>query len=264
MATSEQDLMTARLFFKAAFPVMKVPLNDDPKLKRMFANERANVQFSANNGSEKIGCYLTFDNGEFKATEGICENPEITLHFPSVHKMNVMLTGGTVLPKIKGGLKNFRLLLKVLQLLMSLKLMMPNARPKDPHKQYLKVKMSLYMITTALSAFNKLGDERMKEWTSKQPDRIYQFTVEPYNEENGIAAYLRVKAGKSKAGRGIYKRRRPFVHFRFNNVDGAMKVLLKDYEFVQAVEKKCVSIDGSPEYAAALNDFMAVLQEKMT
>jgi hypothetical protein len=263
MAT-EQDIMTARLFFKAAFPVMKAPLNDDPKMKKLFSNEKAKVQFSANNGSEKIGCYLTFDNGNFTATEGICENPEITLHFSSVEKMNVMLTGGTVLPKIRGGLRNFRLLLKVLQLLMTLKLMMPNARPKDPQKQYLKVKMSLYMITTALSAFNKLGDSRMKEWTGKQPDRIYQFTVEPYDEEKGIAAYLRVKAGRTKAGRGIYKRRRPFVHFRFNKVDGAMKVLLKDYEFVQAVEKKCVSIDGSPEYAAQLNDFMAVLQGMMT
>jgi hypothetical protein len=124
--------------------------------------------------------------------------------------------------------------------------------------------MSLYMITTALSAFNKLGDEGMKQWTGKQPDRIYQFTVEPYDEEKGIAAYLRVKGGKTKAGRGVYKRRRPFVHFRFNQVDGAMKVLLKDYEFVEAVGKNCVSIDGSPEYAAQLNDFMAVLQGIMT
>jgi hypothetical protein len=264
MAPSEKDIMTARLFFRAAFPVMKVPLNDDPKLKKLFANEKAKVQFSAGNGADKIGAYLSFDNGEFTATEGICENPEITLHFSSVAKMNVMLTGGTALPKIKGGLKHFRLLLKVLQLLMSLKLMMPTARPKDPQKQYLKVKMSLYMITTALSAFNKLGDERMKEWTGKQPDRIYQFTVEPYDEDKGIAAYLRVKAGKSKAGRGVYKRRRPFVHFRFNRVDGAMKVLLKEVEFVEAVGKNCVAVDGSPEYAAQLNDFMAVLQGMMT
>ncbi len=264
MATSAQDIMIARLFFRAAFPVMKVPLNDDPKIKKLFANSRGKVQFSANNGAEKIGAYLTFDNGEFTATEGICENPEITLHFASVTKMNVMLTGGTVLPKIRGGLRHFRLLIKVLQLLMSLKLMMPTTKPKDEHKQYLKVKMSLYMITTALSAFNKLGDQRMKDWTGKQPDRIYQFTVEPYDEEKGIAAYLRVKAGKTKAGRGVYKRRRPFVHFRFNKVDGALKVLLKEVEFVEAVAKKCVAIDGAPEYASQLNDFMAVLQGMMT
>jgi hypothetical protein len=263
MGASEKDIMTARLFFKAAFPVMKVPLNDDPKLKKAFQKERANIQFSAKNGVEDLGCYLTFDNGNLTVTEGFCEKPEITMQFSSVEKMNVMLTGGTVLPKIKG-LRHIGLLIKFLKLMMSLKLMMPNARPKDPHKQYLKVKMSLYMITTALSAFNKLGDTRMKEWTSKQPDRVYQFTVEPYDEENGIAAYLRVKGGKTKAGRGVYQRRRPFVHFRFKTVDGALKVLLKDVEFVEAVAKNCVAVDGSPEYAAQLNDLMAVLQEMMT
>ena len=62
----------------------------------------------------------------------------------------------------------------------------------------------------------------------------------------------------------MYKRRRPFVHFRFNTVDGALKVLLKEVEFVEAVEKDCVSIDGSPEYSAQLNDLMAVLQGMMT
>ncbi|RJP20763.1 MAG: hypothetical protein C4520_10875 [Candidatus Abyssobacteria bacterium SURF_5] len=264
MGTSEQDIMTARLFFRAAFPVMKVPLVDDEKMRKLFENEKGAVQFSADNGGAKVGAYLTFDRGRFSTAEGISENPDITFHFSSVQKMNTMLTGGTVLPKIKGGLKNLRLLLKVFKLLMSLKLMMPNARPKDAQKRYLKVKMSLYMITTALSVFNKLGDARMKEWTGKQPDRIYQFTVEPYEEEKGIAAYLRVKAGKTKAGRGVYRRRRPFVHFRFNTVDGAMKVLLKEVEFVEAVGKNCVAVDGSPEYAAQLNDFMAVLQGMMT
>lgn len=263
MGASEKDIMTARLFFRAAFPVMKVPLKDDPKIKKLFENEQAKIQFSADNGEEKIGCYLTFDNGELTATEGICEDSKITMHFSSVAKMNTMLTGGTVLPKIKG-LRHFGLLIKFLKLMMSLKLMMPTANPKDPQKRYLKVKMSLYMITTALSALNKLGDSGMKEWTSKQPDRIYQFTVNPYDEENGIAAYLRVKGGKTKAGRGIYARRRPFVHFRFNGVDGALMVLQKEVEFVEAVAKNCVAIDGSPEYAAQLNDFMAVLQGVMT
>ncbi len=263
MGASEKDIMTARLFFRAAFPVMKVPLNDDPKMKKLFEKEEAKVQFSADNGEEKLGCYLAFDNGNFKAAEGFCDAPAISMHFSSVAKMNVMLTGGTALPKIRG-FRHFSLLIKFFRLMMSLKLMMPTARPKDEHRQYLKVKMSLYMITTALSVFNKLGDSRMNEWASKQPDRIYQFTVEPYDEEDGIAAYLRVKAGKTKAGRGVYKRRRPFVHFRFNGVEGAMKVLLKDVEFVEAVEKGCVSIDGSPEYASQLNDLMAVLQGMMT
>ncbi len=263
MAASEKDIMTARRVFRTAFPVMKVPLQDDPKMKKLFANVVGTVQFTADNGDDQLSCYLAFDKGDLTVTEGICDDPKITLSFPSAEKMNTMLAGGSVLPKIKG-LRNLGLLIKFLRLVMCLKLMDPTNRPTDPVKRHLKVKMSLYMITTALSVANKLGDEAMKEWTSKQPDRIYQFTVEPYDEENGIAAYLRVKAGNTKAGRGVYKRRRPFVHFRFQTVDGALKVLLKEVEFVEAVEKGCVAVDGAPEYSAQLNDMMANLQGMLT
>jgi len=139
----------------------------------------------------------------------------------------------------------------------------PAAKPKNKLQKQLKVKLSLYMITTALSRYNKAGVPAMRDWTSRQPDRIYQFSVEPFSE-SGIAAWLRVKAGNSKAGRGIYARRSPFVHFRFNGVDGALAVLGKQVGFVEGVEKGMVRVDGSPEYAASLNDFMAILQDMLT
>ena len=123
--------------------------------------------------------------------------------------------------------------------------------------------MSLYMITRALSAYNKAGNPEMREWTERQPDRIYQFIVEPY-PASGIACYLRVKAGNTKSGHGIYERRKPFVLFHFFSVDGALQVLLKDVDFVEGVEKGCVETVGSPEYAVQLNDFMSVLQGMMT
>ena len=44
MGASEKDIMTARLFFRAAFPVMKVPLNDDPKIRKLFESERSTDQ----------------------------------------------------------------------------------------------------------------------------------------------------------------------------------------------------------------------------
>jgi hypothetical protein len=130
--------------------------------------------------------------------------------------------------------------------------------------------MSLYMITRALSTYNKLGNPEMVEWCRRQPDRIYQFIVDKdpaavaADAEPEIACYLRVKAGKSKSGHGVYTRRSPFVLFHFRNVVGALKVLLKDVGFVEGVEKGCVEVIGSPEYAMNLNDFMAVLQGMMT
>lgn len=258
MAT-ERELLAARLFTHAVFPVMKVILCDDPKMKAKFRDVTAKVQFVARDKAGDLGAWLVFDSGEFGVEQGICPAPDITFSFSSVKKMNDMLAGKPVIPKIKGFTK-FGLLVKVMSLLLSLKIIMPNARPKNIDKKRLKVKLSFYMITTALSQYNKGGDPEMVKWTAKQPDRIYQITVE--GEE--IAAYLRVKAGKSKAGRGVYTRKRPFIHMKFNGVDGALAVLLKDAEFVEGVAKGYVSIEGAPEYAAQLNDFMQRIQAMLT
>ena len=258
MAT-EKELLAARLFTHAVFPVMKVILNDDPKMKSKFSDVTAKVQFTAHDNTGDVGAYLCFDRGEFKVEQGICPSPDITFSFGSIKKMNDMLAGKPVLPKIKG-LSNFGLLMKVMSLLLALKIIMPNARPKKEDKKKLKTKLSFYMITTALSQYNKGGDPEMVKWTSKQPDRIYQITV----DGTDIAAYLRVKGGKTRAGRGVYARKRPFVHMRFHGVDGALAVLLKDAEFVEGVAKGYVTIAGAPEYAAQLNDFMQRIQTMLT
>ena len=267
------DVLTAKLFFNAAFPVMQVVLDDDPAMNARFRNVKATVQICARDGSpskeggELYACHLVFDNGKLTVVQAPAEKPDITLSFSSLAKMNTMFRGGAALPSIKGFSKP-GLLIKIFSLLMSLMIMMPTSRPKDPVKQRLKVKMSLYMITRALSTYNKLGNPEMAEWCSRQPDRIYQFIVDKYNSKPGdepeIACYLRVKAGKSKSGHGVYIRRSPFVMFHFSSVKGALQVLLKDVAFVEGVEKGCVEVIGSPEYAMNLNDFMAVLQGMMT
>ncbi len=258
MAT-ERELLAARLFTHAVFPVIKVILNDDPKMKKKFSDVTANIQFVARDAAGDAGAWLVFNKGEFRVEQGICPAPDITFSFSSVKKMNDMLAGKPVLPSIKG-ITKFGLLMKVMSLLLALKIMMPNARPKDIDRKRLKVKLAFYMITTALSQYNKGGDAGMVKWTTKQPDRIYQITV----DGEDIAAYLRVKAGKSKAGRGVYMRKRPFIHMRFSGIDGALAVLLKDAEFVEGVAKGYVSIEGAPEYAAQLNDFMQRIQAMLT
>lgn len=261
--TTDRDILITRLFFRAAFPVMKVPLEEDPAMRKQFANVVAKVQFIAD-GKAPIGCWLEFNRGEFRATEGFCEAPDITLEFRSAAALNNLLSGGLSLPRIRGALGQPLLLLKIVRLLLSLKLMMPSSRPSDPHKRYLKVKMTLYMVTTALSVYNKIHGAELAEWTRYQPDRIYQFTVEDSDGSGQIAAYLRVKAGRTKAGRGTYRYRRPFVHFRFNGVDGALPVLLKDTEFVESVECGYVQVDGSPEYSSQLNDHLGMIQGLLT
>jgi len=263
MPASAEDIMTSRLFFNAAFPVMQVLLDDNPKMKESFKDAAGVVQFGAKNDDELLACHLVFDHGKVTVVQGPAEKPDITLTFPTVAKMNALLRGGMAMPSIQG-LRHIGLLTKVLSLLMGLMIMSPTKRPKDFTGQSLKVKMSLYMITRALSQYNKLGDPDMQEFCQRQPDRIYQFTVENGDDNAYIACYLRIKAGKSKSGHGVYTRRSPFVHFRFLSVEGALKVLLKDVAFVEAVERGYVETLGSPEYAGYLNDYMSILQGMLT
>ncbi|MDB4581524.1 hypothetical protein N9164_00090 [Draconibacterium sp.] len=253
--TSNKDLLVAELNIKAVFPVLKVLLKDDPKTAEKFKDVNSNIVFRAKYENGFVGANLIFNNGDLIVEPEPVEKADIIFTFGTVAKMNTFLKGGIALPSIKG-FTNFKLLLNFITTLLMLKLMMPNVRPKDEHKKYLKVKLALYMVSTALSKLNKIGHEEMNAWTSKQPDRIYQLSV----SDSDIAVYLRVKAGKTKAGRGFYKRKRPFVHMKFSSVDGALKVLLKDAPFVEAVDKKYVKIEGSPEYANSINDFMMTIQ----
>ena len=261
MSASAQERMAARLFLEAVFPTMQVLLDDDPKLHKSFANFHATVQFGARDDGDLLCCHLVFDGPHVDVIQGPAEKPDLTLTFSSIEKMNALLRGGMALPGIRG---NLLLLSKILSLLMGLMIMSPKKTPKTPEKQALKVKCSLYMITRALSKYNKLGDPDMQEFCRRQPDRIYQFTVADGGDPNAIACYLRVKAGNTKSGHGVYARRTPFVHFCFKSVEGALKVLQKDEEFVRAVELGYVETIGSPEYACYLNDYMAILQGMLT
>ncbi len=262
MSASPQEIMTAKLFFNAAFPTMQVLLDDDPKLHKKFEDFTGTVQFGAMDSGELLCCHLDFDKGTVKSEPGPAEKPDLALTFPSVEKMNALLKGGLALPKIRGKLT---LLPNILSLLLGLNIMTKaNDKLKDEREKALKVKCSLYMITRALSQYNKLGDPDMREFCERQPDRIYQFQVEHGGDPAYIACYLRIKAGKSKSGHGVYTRRSPFVLFHFFSLEGALKVLGKECEFVEGVEKGYVETVGSPEYACYLNDYMAILQAMLT
>ena len=257
--TKDKDLLVADLYINAVFPVIKVLLKEDPSISKKFKDTVAKIVLRAKHEGGFIGATLNFNKGELEVSPDPIQDGDIVFTFGSLKKMNTFLKGGIALPSIKGFTKPL-LLINFISTLLRLKIMMPNVRPKDAHTRYLKVKLALYMVTTALSKLNKSGDEDMNIWTSRQPDRVYQLSV----EGEDIAVYFRVKAGKTKSGRGFYKRKRPFVHMKFDSIDGALKVLLKDVEFVDAVDKKYVEIEGSPEYAANINDFMMRIQALTT
>ena len=258
MAT-EKELLTARIFLRAVLPVIRVMVEDNPKVAKKFEGVTATIQFVARDEGGDLGAQLKFTDGAFEVVQGIAENPDIAFRFSSVAKMNAMFAGKPVIPSIKG-LTKVGLLVKVFGLLLGLKILMPDKKPKTDHEALLKVKMTLYMVSTALSQLNKGGGPDMVKWTTKQPNRIYQWSCEP----GGIACYLRVKAGKTKAGRGYYTRRKPFVHTKFNGVDKALPVLANEIDMVKAIGEQYITIEGSPEYGGQIGDFMVRIAGMVT
>ena len=255
MALSDEQL-TSRIVLRAVLPVIKVMLEDDTAIKKAFEGVSGKVQFRAEDTTGPIGACLVFDNGAFSVEQGIVESPNLVFSFSSLKKMNDMFRGKPVLPQIvpllSGALGNLGLLVKTFRILLGMKLLMPTAKPKNQEKKRLKVKMTLYMVSTALSQMNKSGDPEMNAWTGKQPERIYQWSVD--NED--IACHLKIKAGKSKSGRGIYTRRQPFVHMRFSSIENALPVLANEVDTITAIGKGWVTNDGSPEYGGRIGDFM--------
>lgn len=287
---SAQDILAARLFLRAAFPAMNIPLTEDPKFVKKFNNLNIVVEFKAEDDENPLAAHMVFlteekankiaEGKRFKVNEGVYTGAfgnlkVIKMHFKSVKSLLGVFKGNTPLDMlgiVPSVLKNMfkRGFFSFLFLMLSLMKMMPDFVPgaDEPFEQYMKVKMSLYMITTAMSLATKSGYKPMARWTEKQTDRIYQFKVGP-TVVNGkelypeMGAYLRVKFGKTKAGRGIYERKSPFVLLSFPDPDGCIAVL-GGKPFVQAVVDGNVEIIGAGDsYAITFNDRMMDIQDML-
>lgn len=296
MKASDKDVLTTQLYFGAAFKAMGVPLVENPKHAKAFEKVNMVVEFRAADDANPLACYMVFLTedqaalaesgkrfkvyqgeypGSIKLADGSDYSPtHIKMYFKSIKSVLGVFKGnsptdmlGIMAPLFKNILKPG--MLKFLFLMLELMKAMPSFTPgpDKPFEQYMKVKISLYLITAAMSTANKLGWEDMTTFTKRQTDRIYQFHVGATLDENGkeiypeIGAYLRVKAGQTKAGRGVYTRKRPFVLFEFPNPDGCMAILTNKYPFVECVEKGCVEIIGSGDsFAVQFNNVMTRCQ----
>ncbi|MEN6473377.1 MAG: hypothetical protein ABFD81_05125 [Syntrophaceae bacterium] len=256
---ADKVMLTNRIILRSIMPLFKVLYEaDKTPIKKLLARFDGVIQLYVK-GTE-TGAYLEFKDGLLDVIQGLHPRPDITLPFKHAEGMNAMFTGGVpVFGGFPKGLWKLPLLVKLIMLFLGLLLLMPNVNPKDPEKRLLKVTLIMYMVTNALSQLNKGGDEDMQFWTSKQPDRIYQMSVEP----GGPAAYLRVKGGKTKAGRGYYARKAPFVHMQFNGLDGAYKVLAEGKDTLRATIDGDVKLVGSPEYAGTMGSFMVRIQDML-
>ena len=239
MADHTEELR-ARIFLRSALPLVKVLAEERPRYRKLLFKADGIVQFAA--GDSEQAAWIELGDATINVRQGLHPHPSITLKFKDLKALNTFFAGGTAVPSIKG-LAGITSLLRVVPFLLKLKILMPKAVPKDPAGKALKVKMLLYMVSNALSQLNKGGDATMVKFAKNSPERVFQWTV----EGGGPAAYLRMRGGLTKAGRGTYARRRPYVHMIFPDIEGAFDVLTQKVGTVDAVRDNKLRMEGAME-----------------
>ncbi len=259
MAHTKEALYSNKIFLNAALPLVKVIANDIPSLKKKFENVEAIIQVSCLDPEcedGKQGMHFIVNKGEWLVHTCLTENPDIELCFKSMEALNDFFKGNITpagIPKIKGLKKAPVLVSFVMVLLKMADLLGATEPPKDEDTKELLVKCYFYLLSSGISQLNKMGHTEIRDWTSKSPDRVYAFAVDGYPQ---VSAYLRIKAGKSRAGRGEYKRAMPFFTLRFNNLDSALGTLLGTDDMLEATKAGRLIMDGGPEFGAQIGGFM--------
>ncbi|MBQ8028522.1 MAG: hypothetical protein IJ262_03835 [Clostridia bacterium] len=259
MAHTQEALYSNKIFLNAALPLVKVIANDVPSLKKKFEHAHAVIQVSCLDPDVeggKQGMHFVVNSGEWLVHTCLTKDPHIELEFKSVENLNDFFKGKITpagIPKIKGIKHAGTLVSFVMVLLKMANLLGATEPPKDEETKELLVKCYFYLLSSGISQLNKMGHKEIKDWTSKSPDRVYAFAVDGYPQ---VSAFLRIKAGKSRAGRGEYKRAMPFFTLRFNSLDSALGILMSIDDMLEATKAGRLIMDGGPEFGAQLGAFM--------
>ncbi len=258
---TQEELYSNKIFFNAALPLVKVIANDVPSLKKQFRNVHAVIQVSALDPDAeggKVGMHYVVNGEEWLVHLNVVDpKPHVELEFKSIEAMNAFFKGKigpSTLPKMRGIVKNFGAFKAFLMTLLKMaSLLGATEAPADEETKELLVKSFFYLLSSGISQLNKMGHPDIHDWASKSPDRVYAWAVDGYPQ---ISAYLRVKAGKSRAGRGEYKRAMPFFTLRFDSLDSALGILLGTDDMLESVKKGKLIMDGAPEFGGQIGGYM--------
>lgn len=261
--SSDTTRYTNKVFMAAALPLLKTIATDVPELKKKFEGVDAVFQVSAKkNAEEKEATHFIVENGEWsvKLGEYLGQKPiDAELEFSSLEKMNEFFKGKmTALPKMK--IKSFGKFIKFMMVLLKMSSLLGIKVPpeNDEELSLLLCKLYFYLLSSGISQLNKMGHPAIHEWASKSPDRCYQWAVEGHPE---CTAYMRVKAGKSRAGRGEYKRSKPFFCMKFDCATSALKILLGTGDMFQMTANQQLIMEGAPEFGVQIGDYMMLVGE---
>ncbi|MBQ7740962.1 MAG: hypothetical protein IJT65_07005 [Eubacterium sp.] len=257
---SDEVRYTNKVFMAGALPLMKTIATDVPELKKKFEGVDAIYQVSAKvNAEDKEAVHFIVENGEWSVKLGEYlgqKKIDGELAFSSMEKMNAFMKGNMAkLPKMK--IKSFGKFLKFMQVLLKMSdLLNMTEPPEDEATQILLCKLYFYLLSSGISQLNKLGHPAIHEWTLKSPDRCYQWEVVGHPE---CTAYIRIKAGKSRAGRGEYKRAKPFFNMKFDCPKSALLILLGIGDMFEMTANQQLMMEGGPEFGVQIGDYMMIV-----
>lgn len=258
---ASEVVLTNKIFLCAVLPLVKVIATDVPSLAKKFENMHAVFQVSAldpESPDGKVATHFTVNDGEWVVcADKVATNAYVDLEFKNLQSMNDFFKGKigpATLPKMKGALKYPKVFAALLMTLLKMSsLLTAKAAPEKEEDKLLMVKCFFYLLSSGISQLNKQGHEAIHNWTSKSPDRVYAWAVDGHPE---VSAYLRVKAGKSRSGRGTYKRAMPFFTMRFDSLDSALGILLSTDDMLESTKKGKLIMDGAPEFGAQIGEYM--------
>jgi hypothetical protein len=237
---------------------LKVIATDVPSLRQKVENVEAVVQMSARDGAGKVATQFVIAAGVWTVkNDQAADHPDVELEFASVPALNGFFKGTikpSTLPRLKGVLSHPGLFVGFMRVLLKMSsLLTAKTPPADPAAQALMVKCFFYLLTSGISQLNKLGHPEVRAWSEPSPDRVYALAVEGQPE---VAAYIRIKAGQSRSGRGKYTRSLPFFTLSFDSFESALGILLQTDDMIQATKAKRLVMDGAPEFGAAFGNLL--------
>lgn len=255
---SKEEIYASRIFLNAALPLLKPIAESNERLKNKFKNTNAIVQVSALDGDGKVGTHFLIKNGEWTVVTGTSEKPDLELEFKSIGDFNGFFSGKSKkLPSLKGIVKHPLLFANFLSLLLTMaKLLGTSDIPEKEEDRRLLVKLYFYLLSSGISQLNKSGHPEVSKWAKSSPDRVYAWAVDGCPE---ASAYIRVKAGNTKACRGEYTRSKPFFTMRFDSTTSALGILLGKDEMLKSTAEGKLIMEGAPEFGAQLGEYMMLV-----
>jgi len=247
------------LFLRSVLPVLKTVVEGKKSLKKAWTGKSGICQIRCLTEEGHDGTHFIINNGEWTVEKGLSEKKaDVELVFTNRSHLNQFFKGKQLpFPVMKGVFAKGGIFLLFMKTLITMGgILASKAPPKEEEDQKVLVKCMFNLLSNGISTLNKLKHPEVHPWVKKSPDRVYAWRVDDHED---LSAYIRLKAGNSRAARGIYKRSMPFFTMRFDCVQSALGILLDTDDMLASTMKGKLIMEGGPEYGAQLGDKMLLI-----